>query len=363
MAGEPVKRKIAAILLITTMTALCAGCTESAYNKYSFEFFGTFDTVVQVMGYAKTEGEFQKYADQAYARFNELNKLFDIYNDYEGIANIKTINDNAGKEPVEVSQEIINLILFAKQQYAATSDNVNIAMGPVLEIWHEYRESGMKDINHAQLPPMEDLKKAAQYTDIDKVIVDDEKNTVFLEDENMRLDVGAIAKGFATEIVADELESAGLVSALISSGGNVRAIGEPLDDRLRWGVGIQDPFKAIDGSQDVLLDIVFVTDMSVVSSGDYQRYYTVGGERIHHLIDPDTLMPASYFSAVTVMTEDSGWADFLSTAVFLMPYDEGRPFIESLDGVEALWVFPDGSIEATENMKSVMKILGGASSR
>ena len=109
-----------------------------------------------------------------------------------------------------------------------------------------------------------------------------------------------------------------------------------------------------------LIDTAFVQDLSVVSSGDYQRFYEVDGIRYHHLIDPHTLMPATYHRAVTIFADDSGYADFLSTAVFLMPYDTGRNLVEKLDGVDAFWVLSDGSVKATTNAMEMLKILGGA---
>jgi thiamine biosynthesis lipoprotein len=102
-------------------------------------------------------------------------------------------------------------------------------------------------------------------------------------------------------------------------------------------------------------------DKSVVTSGDYQRYYTVGGKKYHHLIDPVTLMPADYFRAVTIIADDSGVADFMSTTIFLTPYDEGLKLANNL-GVGAIWIMNDGSIRASENAKSMMKSLGGAKS-
>ena len=334
------------------------------YSKYSYEFTGVFDTVVQFVGYAESEERFEYLVKKGQARFEELHKLFDIYKNYDGINNIKTINDNAGIKPVQVKQEIIDLIQFSKEWYFKTDGIVNIALGPVLSIWHTYREEGKNNPEKARIPDIGLLKKAAEKADIDKVELDIENNTVFLKDKGMSLDLGAVAKGFATEIVVNELIEEGFTSFIVSSGGNIRTVGSPRDGaRSKWSIGIQDP----DGNTLIPtgnnIDTVYVNDASIVTSGDYQRYYVVDDERIHHLIDPSTLMPANHYRAVTVVTLDSGVADFLSTTVFLLPYEKSRALVESLDGVEALWIMPDGSLNATEDMKKMLKIMGGASGK
>jgi thiamine biosynthesis lipoprotein len=177
------------------------------------------------------------------------------------------------------------------------------------------------------------------------------------------LDVGAVAKGYATELVAKELEAAGLKSFIINAGGNVRVVGKPLDGiRERWGIVIQDPDKSITTDEDNF-DTIFVRNNSVVSSGDYQRYYIVDGKIMHHLIDPKTLMPGNYFKAVTIVTEDSEVADFLSTTTFLLPSEQSRALVESLQGVEALWILKDGKIEATKGMERIMKSRGATGAK
>jgi thiamine biosynthesis lipoprotein len=361
-------KRIVAILMSTVLMILSfSGCQkekENQYTKYSDTFFESFDTITRVVGYTKTEEEFKKYFDLIKNRFAELHKLYDIYNNYDGINNIKTINDNAGIKPVKVSKDIVDLILFAKEWDKKTGDKTNIAMGPVLRIWHDYREEGKNDPDNAEIPPMDKLKTADQYTDINKVIVDKENSTVYLEDKNMSLDVGAVAKGYATEVATREVMAAGLKSGIISAGGNVRVLGKPVDGvRERWGIGIQDPSKDILSDDDNLLDTIFINNSSVVSSGDYERYYVVNNQVYHHLIDPATLMPGAYYKAVTIVTENSGLADFLSTAVFLTPFEKSKALVESLEGVEALWVLPDGKVEATEGMKKIMKSNGATGAK
>lgn len=360
------RNALTVLFCILATAAVLSGCRNSVaagYSKYSYEFLGSFDTVVRIIGYAKSQKEFETMAKLGETRFMELHRLFDIYNDYDGINNVKAINDKAGIEPVRVSQEIIDLILFSKEWYEKTGGTVNIAMGPVLNIWHEYRERGIENPDEAALPPMTSLMEARQLCDINRVIVDQEAQTVFLPVKGMRLDVGAVAKGFATEIVARELQKKGYSSFLISAGGNVRCVGQPLENtRTKWGIGILDPDGDLNNNETSTLDTVYISQGSVVTSGDYQRYYEVDGKRYHHLIDPETLMPADHYRSVSVYVEDSGVADFMSTTLFLLPYEKSRKLAETM-GVEALWVFPDGKLEATEGMKAMLKVLGGATNK
>lgn len=358
------KLSIAVLLLAVLLTGCISASGQRDYQQYTYEIPGVFDTVVQVIIYAENEKQAQGYVQVAQERLGELHCLYDKYNSYPGLNNIKTINDNAGLKPVEVAEEIIDLILFAKEWYEKTGHKVNIALGPVINIWHDYRQQGSINPEKAQLPSREELEKASTYTDLNKVIVDERNKTVFLQEKGMNLDLGAVAKGYATEIVARELEVQGATSMIISSGGNVKLIGKPLTrNKNKWGVAIQNPLLNDGKTQNDPLDIVFSTDTSLVTSGDYNRYYQVDGEIYHHIIDPSTLMPANHYRAVTVMVKDSGIADFMSTTLFLLPFDESWTLASEIPGLEALWVFPDGHLEATPGMKGVMKGLGGATAQ
>ncbi len=332
-------------------------------TKYSGSFFDTFDTLVQVVAYTESKEEFDQYMAMFHERFIELHQFYDIYHNYDGVNNIKTINDQAGIGPVKVEQEIIDLILFSQEMYEKTGHTTNIALGPVLKIWHQYRKEAELAPEKAKIPPLAELQEAAQYTDINQVIVDLVNSTVYLPDSRMSLDVGAVAKGFATEIAARELEEAGLKSAVLSPGGNIRTIGRPQDGvREKWGVGIQNPESSIVAEEDRLLDVVFVEDSSVVSSGDYQRYYVVDGEVMHHIIDVKTLMPARYYRALTVICPDAGLADFLSTALFLLPFEESRALAASFEEVEVYWVFYDGRTKITPGLEQMLRSHGATNS-
>lgn len=341
------KRWISLLLSLLLVVGAASGCAETGdvKERFSILYFDTFDTLISLIGYADDQETFNRIAEEAHQTFLKLHRLFDAYNEYEGIANICTLNRTAAQAPVEVDPALMELLVLCKEQQPNLHGTVNVAMGSVLLLWHDYREAGLDDPAAAQLPPMEALQAAAAHTNMDDLVLDTQNMTVFFADPELKLDVGAVAKGFATERVARQLEASDMPSFIISAGGNVRAGAAPADGRAAWGIGIQRPEGAVlSASEDDLVEIVYLSDMSVVTSGDYQRYYTVDGVRYHHIIDPDTLWPADYFTAVTILCPDSGLADCLSTGIFCMPLEEGMALIESLDGVEALWCTKDGQI-------------------
>lgn len=338
------------ILIVLTLIIASTACKKNV--RYEAEFLNVFDTVTQIISYMDSKEEFEKLSLLIHDDLYEYHRLFDIYNDYENLNNIKTINDNAGIEPVKVDQRIIDLLLFSKDAYIRTGGKCNIALGSVLKIWHQYREEGIDDAVNASLPSEDMLQSAMDHTDIDKLIIDTDKSTIYLSDPEMSLDVGAVAKGYAVEQVCKNAENQGYTSALISVGGNVRAIGNKDGEGLPWSVGIQNPNSESDQTTITMVNII---GKSVVTSGIYERYYTVDGKNYHHIIDPETLMPADYFKSVSIICRDSGLADELSTAIFCMPYEQGLAVINSLSDTEALWVFTDDSIKYSANFESYIK--------
>ena len=168
--------------------------------------------------------------------------------------------------------------------------------------------------------------------------------------------MGSVGKGYAVEMVCQAAEARGLTSALVSVGGNLRAIGVKPDGS-QWTGGVENPWSSSDiYTSDSMLDgAINMSDMALVTSGDYQRYYVVDGKRYHHLIDPDTLFPAAYFNGVTVLCSDSGLADCLTTGLFCQPLEDGMKIVESLDGVEAMWCTPDQQVITSSGWDSHLK--------
>ena len=323
---------------------------DQALDKFSAYSFDYFDTVTTVSGYAESKEAFDRIASSALEELGEYHRLFTIYHRFEGLENLCTINELVKGEhrTVTVDRRIIDMLLYAKDMYAKTNGRVNIAMGSVLSIWHDYREIGMSDPASATLPPMDKLTAAAQHTDIRCLVIDEENSTVTLTDPAMKLDVGAIAKGYAVEMVARRLEEQGVTGFVLNVGGNVRTIGAKGNGD-KWVVGIENP---TDDEEKPYLAYLGLEGESLVTSGSYQRYYLVDGKRYHHIIDPDTLMPSEGFTSVSILTGSSADGDALSTALFCMSFEDGLALIESMPNTEAMWVFHDGQEKTSSGFDS-----------
>ena len=325
-----------AVLLIVMISILLTGCASSSPQpervSYTATYLTLFDTLTTIKGFAESEAEFQAMVQKIHDELEEYHQLFDIYNDYD-IPNLKTVNDSAGVAPVKVDERIIALLLDCKAYYELTNHKVNAAMGSILSLWHDARTHGINDPVNAALPETNALLLAAEHMDFSCVVINDADSTVFITDPDVSLDVGAVAKGWAAQRVAENAPS----GLLISGGGNVCATGPKDESGTPWVVGIQNP-----DSSDYL-HTIYLSKGSVVTSGDYQRAYTVDGKSYHHIIDPDTLYPSAHWRSVTIVCEDSGLADALSTALFVLPQEEGQALLDQC-GAMALWVCMDGTI-------------------
>lgn len=319
------------VLLCMLFSSCSVKGQKTKYTAYCTDYF---DTVITVVGYEETKGEFDAVANDIFRELGSYHALYTVYDAYDGMENLYTVNEtqNGAHRTVTVDERIIDLLLYAKEMYAQTNGKVNIAMGSVLSIWHSYRTQGKEDPKEAVLPPMTELQAAAEHTDISHLVIDKEAMTVTLTDPDMKLDVGAIAKGYATERVARLLEQRGLDGYILNVGGNIRAIGTKPGGE-KWSVGIEDPV-----GEEYLAHLSLAGGYSVTTSGSYQRYYEVDGVRYHHIIDPDTLLSAEGFLSVSVICTDAGYGDALSTALFCMPQAEGLRWIETLPDVEAMWL-------------------------
>lgn len=330
-------KSLSCLCLVVGLLVFMTGCPSTSNTgnpkPRGLMQFNYFDTVSYVYTYAADSDEaFEKNAEEVFGILGYYHQLFDIYHEYSGVTNLCTINKNAGGEAMEVDSELIDFLLYAKRLYGITGGEMNVMMGSVLKIWHDARTAG------TYVPDMDKLTAAKALTDISLLEIDEENNTVRIAKAGASLDVGALGKGYATEKAAEYLENEGVTSYVLNIGGNIRIIGTKPDGS-GWKTGITNPHD-----KDTYANYINISDISCVTSGDYERFYTVEGKKYHHIIDKDTLMPSDYFSSVTILTNDSGLADALSTALFSMSYEDGLALLENIpDEVDVLWICKDGT--------------------
>ena len=338
-------RKIISVILVGVIALLSlSSCKNEEFKKFSEYYFDFFDTATTITGYEKTKEDFDKVCSDIKAQLYEYHKLYDIYKRYDGINNLYVVNSlhNGEHKETVVDQKIIELLEFSKEVHEKTSGKVNVAMGSVLSIWHDYRSEGENDPSRARLPEMSELQEASLHTSIDSIVIDKENKTVFISDPKSTLDVGAVAKGYVAEKIAEHLRNQGKIGYVINLGGNVCSVGGRHDGS-PWAVGIENPDT--ENEDKPYIAYLHISGESVVTSGVYQRYYYVGGKRYHHIIDPDTLMPAENFMSVSIICKNSAMGDAYSTALFSMNYEDGLALIEADPDAEALWVLNSGEVK------------------
>ena len=339
------KKLLCLLLTVAVLLSGCAVLPQKEEKQYNATFLNLFDTLTTIVGRGATEEDFRVKAQEIHDKLLVYHELFDIYNEYPDKVNLCSLNKSAARAPVAVDPRIMDLLLDCKELYTATNGRVNVAMGTVLSLWHDSRSAGRDDPTTATLPDREALEAAARHCDINDLILDEENGTVFYADPLLQLDVGAIAKGWSVQRVAEDTAP----GYLISVGGNVCATGPKDQAGTPWVIGIQNP----DGGESYL-HTIYVEEGSVVTSGDYQRAYAVDGKLYHHIIDPDTLYPSEYWRSVSIVCEDSGIADALSTALFLLPLEEGQKLLDKFQA-EALWVDAQGQKHYSPGFRDLIR--------
>lgn len=301
-------------LLLCACLLLC-GCARREARAFSVVWTDLFDTQISLTAYAAGQDEFDRAADAVYALLARLDAVFDVYEPHEGVEGAWAVNQ-AGGRAVRAERELIELLEQSLIWHEACGA-FNPAMGSVLALWHEARETGA-------LPSDEALREAAGHMDCGLITVDAEAGVIRLGDPEMRLDLGAVAKGWAMARAARLLDGL-LPHYLLNGGGNIVCGLAPLDGRSAWSVGVRDPRSENAGD---CVRVLRLTSCAAVSSGGYQRWVEIDGVRYHHLIDPGTLRPSNLHLQSTVVCADSALADFLSTATFLLPTREAQALAE-----------------------------------
>ena len=291
---------------------LLTGCGKQEYSKNLFYM----DTIINVKLYNISE-------NRANEAFDEIEK---IYKKYEQLTNFYDENSELSKlnndVNYEISDELLELIKIGYEWSVKTDGLLNINIGNLTKIWHDFRE------NPISLPNVDNIK-------VEHLEIEDNK----ILNNKVNIDLGAITKGYVTEKVGRYLEENGINYYLINAGGNVK-VGK--SNKGYYNIGIASPIS------NETFEVVKDENISVVTSGGYERFYEYEGVMYHHIIDPNTKYPANYMKSVTVIGDDSGLCDILSTTLFLMNIEDGKEFIKNYD-VKVIWFTNDNEIVKSDN--------------
>lgn len=282
----------------------------------------------------------------------DYHKLSDKYENYEGVVNVKTINDNPTSTHT-LDERLFDMITFALDHQDDVNNLFNIALGPVLQVWHDYRElADPFTFTATSIPSMTELNAQNAFTDSSKIVLDQVNKTITME-ENMSIDLGGMSKGYISEKLAQYLDSLDLQSYLLNNGNSNISVGgtHPIRDHGKFILATTDPTgDKYPGYATILLG----DGDQLVTSGDYQQYFIVDGTTYHHIINPNTLMPERYSRSVSIIIDgDAGLADLYSTAIFTMSIENGITFVDSIDGLEAVWYGMDGTIHFSNNFEDL----------
>lgn len=338
------------IICLLASVMLCSGCAarreqaqqmlqqQKEKDRYDSMTLA-MDTVINTTIYDERGEELLLEVEQ------EIQRLEELFSVTKANSDISRLNANAGKEKTVLSEETYSLLKTSKEISAETEGCFDITISPVVKLW------GFTEEEH-HVPSQEEIDQAMLLVDEDQLLLE-ENSTAYLAMEGMAVDLGAIAKGYASDVVADLLRQKGVSSALISLGGNLACIGTKPDGSL-WEAALANPLDETD-----YVGLFQVSDCFLITSGGYQRYFEQDGKRYHHIIDPDTGYPAeSGLLSVTILSNDGTKADALSTALFVMGLDKALEFWRSSDDFEAVLITEDGRVIATEGAAEVFTFEG-----
>lgn len=270
------------------------------------------------------------------AAWDEIDRIENSISSWKDSSEISSINRNAGFAPVKVSKEVMDLIVYCMNLHSVTQGAFDISIKPGLKIW-DWKKG---------IVPSDSLLKATQrLVNLNNVVINEDSSTVYLKVKGMSLDLGSIGKGYSAMKVAELWKDRGIESGVINAGGDLYMFGEACDIDL-WSIGIKNPFKDN--------EVIFTsnqTNVSVATSGDYERYFEVDSVRYSHIIDPKTLQPVKGMASVTVFASNPVLADALATALSVLGVEAGKDLINQMEGVEAIIIQHSGKVYYSKGVK------------
>ena len=325
-----------------------SGCSKKAENTpaspvSATEFVLNTVSTISIYGYEDEEAA-QEVIDEAFGVCREYERL--LSRTAEG-SDVWNINHSGGK-PVKVSEDTLYLLELSKEYGDLSGGAFDVTLGKISEMWDFSGEN-------PSVPPAEDIAEAISHTGYENIVISDEG--VYLADPEAHVDLGGIAKGYTADKVKEFLMEEDVDSAIINLGGNILAFGgKPSENGeiLPFQIGVSEP---TDRENAGIMGYFTACDASVVTSGNYERYFEEGGVRYHHILDSETGYPAETgLDSVTILSEKSVDGDALSTTCFVLGLERAMELIESIPDTEAVFITSDGETVMTSGAEAVYTV-------
>lgn len=276
--------------------------------------------------------------DAINAGIAEVSRIETLISSWDSASQTSKINRNAGIRPVQVDQELYDLIFRSLKISRLTEGAFDISFASMDRIWKF-------DGSMTEMPDSSIVKKAALKIGYQQIVLNAEERTVFLKEKGMRIGFGAIGKGYAANRAKAIMQSMGIANGLVNAAGDLIAWGK-MENGEAWKIGIADPVK-----KNQVMSWLTIQEGAVVTSGDYERYVMFGGKRYAHIIDPRTGYPTTGIKSVTIVCPDPELADALATSVFVLGQSAGLNLINQLRGVECLIITDNNQLLASQQLE------------
>lgn len=337
-----IKKTVLILMLLIASISIFSGCEnrpEAVSEKPESKTQFVLGTTVTVQIYGDHSDEiFQK----VFQRLRDIENKMTING--EG-SEVMSINENAGKEFVKVSEDTYIVIKKGVEFSNIADGKFDISIGPFVKLWNIGTES-------ARIPYEYEIELKRPLVNYKNVEIDHLQKSIKLKNEGMILDLGGIAKGYAADEIVSLLRENGVERAIVNIGGNIFAHGKKPDGG-SWNIGIQNPFS----KRGEYLGIVSVSDKTVVTSGIYERFFEEDGVRYHHILNPDTGYPVdNELAGVSIVADKSIDADALSTAAFSSGVSEGMKLVEGYEGIDAVFITKENKIYITSGIKDIFSL-------
>lgn len=328
------KKMLIFLMAIVMSLGMLVGCGKKETIKPISKTNLLLGTVVNIKIYDKVEdGIFEQIFDRLSEIESEMSVKIDT-------SEVSMINKNAGIKKVKVSDDTMKVINVGKEYSKLSEGNFDISILPIVRLWNIGTDK-------ARVPSQEEIEAKKPLVNFKNIEIYKDTNEVMLLKKGMALDLGGIAKGYAADEIVKILEKENVKAAVIDLGGNITVYGSK-EGQDKWKIGLQNPYK----ERNKHLGVLNVKDESIVTSGIYERKFEKDGKLYHHILSPFNGYPVDNdLASVTIVTKESINADSLSTATFSLGLNKGLEFLESMDGVEGIFVTKEKKVYITEGLK------------